>query len=460
MMDFLVSILGKYTYNAFSLVILFLQCQFCILLFMLKHKRRKFFALRYAGCIVSGIFLSYLIAVVNTEVTGNFATVTRVLCYNAVSTLNLATIAVCYKESLTEIMLCWCSGIATYQVVAKLYPLLQNIAGVDDKTTISFFNDSYVVAWYDWLIWLCFHCGCYILLAYVFRRGTFLHKDSSTSLNIAIVSVVTTVFVNGLICVSRLYEGESFALNIIIKIFSIAFGLGILFICTEIYARNQSRQEMSVIKQLWRQEQSQFASVKANIDYINSKCHDLKHLFAKLEGKLDGTELEQLKEAVQFYDNSIRTGNEILDVVLCEKLTLCASKNIRLTCMADGSKIGLLSAAQIYSLFGNIIDNAIEAVSELEDKEMRVISLTVKNRSNSIETDISNYYKGELEMSDGLPITVKDDAARHGYGLKSIRYIVQRHGGEMNITAKDHRFELKITFPLPKNSETATPPLN
>ena len=89
---------------------------------------------------------------------------------------------------------------------------------------------------------------------------------------------------------------------------------------------------------------------------------------------------------------------------------------------------------------------------------MRVISLTVKNRSNSIETDISNYYKSELEMSDGLPITVKDDAARHGYGLKSIRYIVQRHGGEMNITAKDHRFELKITLPLPKNSETATPP--
>ena len=119
MMDFLVSILGKYTYNAFSLVILFLQCQFCILLFMLKHKRRKFFALRFAGCIVIGIYLSYLIAVVNTEVTGDFATVARVLCYNAVSTLNLATIAVCYKESLTEIMLCWCSGLATYQVVAK-----------------------------------------------------------------------------------------------------------------------------------------------------------------------------------------------------------------------------------------------------------------------------------------------------------------------------------------------------
>ena len=450
MMQFLANLLGKYTYNTYSLVILFWQCSLCILLFMLRHQRRKFFILRYAGCIIAGTFLCYLIAVVNTEVTGAFAVFTRVLCYSAVSSLNLAVIFVCYRERVTELLFCWCSGLATYQVVAKLYPLLQNIAGVDDKTTISFFNAPYVVEWYDWLIYLAVHLSCYFLLAFVFRRKDFLHKDSSTSLNIAVVSVVTTVFVNGLICVSRLYEAESFALNIIVKIFSMAFGLGILFICTEIFARNQSRQEMSVVRQLWRQEQSQFESIKANIDYINTKCHDLKHLFGKLEGKLNGAELAELKEAVQFYDNNVKTGNEILDVVLCEKMLLCAKYDIKLTCLADGGKLNMLSASQLYSLFGNIIDNAVEAVSKIDDKEKRLISLTVRGTDKTAEINIVNYFAGELEFADGLPRTVKADSDRHGYGLKSIGYIVDQHKGTMSITAKDHRFDVKISLPLKK----------
>ena len=113
--------------------------------------------------------------------------------------------------------------------------------------------------------------------------------------------------------------------------------------------------------------------------------------------------------------------------------------------MADGSKIGLLSAAQIYSLFGNIIDNAIEAVSELEDKEMRVISLTVKNRSNSIETDISNYYKGELEMSDGLPITVKDDAARIRLEKYTVYSTAARRRNEYNGKRPSFRAENHVS---------------
>lgn len=459
MIGLIYDLLGKYTFDAFSLVILFWQSQLCILLFMLRHHRRKLFALRFISGVVLGTLASVGIAVVNTEIGGAADIPVRILCYTAVSALNLAVVVFSYKESMTEILFCWCSGMAVYQFVGKLYPLLQNIVGKDDKTTISFINDT-PGEWYDWIVYFVVQGGLYVLLAYIFRRNDFLHKDAVTSRGIALIAVMTTVVMNGLICVARLYESESFALNIVVKVFSMAFGLALLFICSELYARNRSRQEMNVLRQMWKQERSQFLSVKANIDYINAKCHDLKHLFDKLEGKLDEVDLERLKSAVKFYDNSVRTGNEILDVVLCEKITLCTSMGIRLTCMADGRGIDILFAAQTYSLFGNIIDNAIEAVNAIKDKDKRIISLTVTRRNGRTEISISNFYEGERNVSgDGLISTGKDDAARHGYGLKSVRHIVAQHGGETRIKAENGRFELRISLPEPNGSgATATPP--
>ena len=67
MIGLIYDLLGKYTFDAFSLVILFWQSQLCILLFMLKHHRRKLFALRFISGVVLGTLASVGIAVVNTE---------------------------------------------------------------------------------------------------------------------------------------------------------------------------------------------------------------------------------------------------------------------------------------------------------------------------------------------------------------------------------------------------------
>ena len=62
-------------------------------------------------------------------------------------------------------------------------------------------------------------------------------------------------------------------------------------------------------------------------------------------------------------------------MVLCEKAMTCQKNGISFSCMADGTGLGFLTPVQTYSLFGNIIDNAVEAVSPLREAQ-RVISLT------------------------------------------------------------------------------------
>ena len=71
-------------------------------------------------------------------------------------------------------------------------------------------------------------------------------------------------------------------------------------------------------------------------------------------------------------------GNSVLDIILTEKKLRCEYNHINMTCIADGICLDTLSTGEICSLFGNIIDNAIEAVSQNQDETKRTISLTVR----------------------------------------------------------------------------------
>ena len=98
-------------------------------------------------------------------------------------------------------------------------------------------------------------------------------------------------------------------------------------------------------------------------------------------------------------------------------------------------------------MFGNILDNAIEAVSRLE-KEKRIITLTATERGGVICIREDNWYDGNLRFSDGLPATTKtDEPGYHGYGVKSIRHIAEKYGGSLNIDTEGNIFRLLVILP-------------
>ena len=115
--------------------------------------------------------------------------------------------------------------------------------------------------------------------------------------------------------------------------------------------------------------------------------------------------------------------------------------------MADGEKLSFMREDDLYCLFGNIIDNAAEAVAHLSDDEKRVINLTCGARGDMALIEEENYYEGDLTFEDGLPQTTKSDKMYHGYGVRSIRLIARRYGGEATMSADGGIFSLKVLLP-------------
>lgn len=226
----------------------------------------------------------------------------------------------------------------------------------------------------------------------------------------------------------------------------------ILYMEYELLLNRRFQIEAATTNQLIRDRERQYETSREAIDAINLKCHDIRHQIRRLGGDrlVDSNTLDEIALAVNVYDAQIDSGNKSLDTILTEKSLLCDSLGIEFTCSADGSKLSFLTDAELFSLFGNMLDNAIEATRDLDDETMRVITLGVHLYAGLVTVHEENYFAGRIDLVDGMPQSTKHDPLNHGYGFRSMRAIVEKHDGAIECTANDNAFCLDIAIPLPR----------
>lgn len=215
--------------------------------------------------------------------------------------------------------------------------------------------------------------------------------------------------------------------------------------------RNQAlTDEKNFLTQLVHIQEEQYRTSKANVEMVNIKCHDMKHQISHITSTTDPDAIRELEQIISVYDSSLQTGNEILDVCLMEKKLLCEKNSIKLDCIANGQCLSFMQPSDLFSLFGNALDNAMEAVCKLDDVEKRIIFVSVKEELGMAIIHVENNYTGELIMADGIPRTSKGDEFYHGYGVKSICMVVEKYDGNMALLPQNGIFNLNITIPVPE----------
>lgn len=153
------------------------------------------------------------------------------------------------------------------------------------------------------------------------------------------------------------------------------------------------------------------------------------------------------KKLIGDYDASFDTGSSALDIIITKKSRECNRHQIKLTCLVDGRKLSFIEEIDLYALFGNIIDNAIEASRKIEDKSKRLISLSAVKKEGFVMIHESNYFVGNLKMQNGIPMTTKHDTNYHGYGIKSIKMLCDKYDGNLKISTEDNIFNIDLIFP-------------
>ena len=229
-------------------------------------------------------------------------------------------------------------------------------------------------------------------------------------------------------------------------------GIAILYAhlmqCCEI----RIRKELEAMQNVLQNQYLQYKQSKESIDLINYRYHDLKHQIAFLRSESDPKKreafLDRMEDEIRQYEAQNKTGNSVLDTVLTTKSLYCAKNGITFTCVADGTLLSFMDVTDICSIFGNALDNAIECEMKIPEQEKRLIHVTVSRQKSFLILRFENYYEDALSYDEGHLVTTKKEKSCHGYGLKSIRYTVNKYDGAVSINTQENWFDLKILIPM------------
>ena len=220
--------------------------------------------------------------------------------------------------------------------------------------------------------------------------------------------------------------------------------LTLLYFQTELFKKSAMEKEMNALNLLYERQRQQYQVARQNVQMINKRCHELKVQIADLRKlspeAVPQERIEEAERAARLYDANCNTGNEVLDVVLTEKSLLCESRGIQLNAVANGSCLGFFEAGDLYALFANALDHAVESAVQTARPECRVIDLLVCVRQGFVVVNIIS------------PLRPPEQQANRSaqYELKVIRRIVQKYKGTLTLEEQGEFFAEKIIFPLQK----------
>lgn len=216
----------------------------------------------------------------------------------------------------------------------------------------------------------------------------------------------------------------------------------LLYLQTELFKKAAMQKEMDALNLLYDRQRKQYQIARQNVQIINRKCHELKVQIADLR-RLQPDEattksLDEAEQAARMYDANAATGNEVLDVVLTEKSLLCEAQRIRLNCVADGTCLAAIEPGDLYALFSNLLDQAIDAAAQ-QPNDRRMIDLLVCRRQGFAVINV---------IGPALSGSQSDHGRRHSYELKVARRVVQKYSGTMSTEPRGELFAVKIVMPL------------
>ncbi len=409
--------------------------------FFWSLERKDNFLIRITICLSSGAVLSVVFSAIRTWLP---------LDYNLLVTLNVFWMFVRFLILILQSHYCVKRPLSSGIYYAAWSMVLQQMTYETGFIILAILNlEKYVIPLS--IIWFSL---LYIAIPMSIERRKPGEREYPVGVKQLTLSIVMAVIAG---CLYQLffYLAPELSFRQIIITFAQLYCATIFYIQSIVFKKNAIREELLTMNLLWKQNRDRYSLAKENIDLINQKCHDLKHQIKALKD-IESSEVREkyiaeLEQSIQIYDAIVKTGNDTLDTILTEKSLYCERNQILVNCVADGSRLDFIHPVDLYAIFGNAMDNAIETVGQIADSGRRVIDVLVYTKQQFLIINITNPMGGvDLVFEDGLPTTTKDQNGYHGFGMKSIHKTAEKYGGFVTVDAKDDVFSLRILFPLSK----------
>lgn len=184
-------------------------------------------------------------------------------------------------------------------------------------------------------------------------------------------------------------------------------------------------------------------------DQIRKVRHEMASHMTNIKGLAERGCMDELSKYISDMDATIQsvdmkyvTGNPVTDVVLNDRAGKAEEKGITYTLSFSFDEAWGIPVYDLSIVLCNILDNAIKA-AEGADGELRYVDLKVMDKGTVILIQCENGFGSETGANE------QSDSTWHGFGLKNVEEIANRHYGTVNLKKEENR--CKITVMLKKN---------
>lgn len=282
----------------------------------------------------------------------------------------------------------------------------------------------------------------------------FGHKSSDFSIGI-LLTIPTSTFTTGVLDMIESYD-QGRQERVIGALAISAITILAAFIGGALVIRKVKMKEVMMEKRRAHLVLEHNEIIFSKYERINEMAHDVKNHISSIKGLI---ELEQNQAALDYIDvmyddlgklsNTIVTGNQLMDVILNEKLNVIKKSDIQFDYKIERVNLSFISDKDLTILLTNLLDNAIESCHQSQNKEIEFQVYTFNESYVIIK--LTNSCDHAPLVVNQLLMSRKRERMTYGYGVKNIERVTTYYNGmtRWKFDELNAQFQFTVTIPIP-----------
>lgn len=280
---------------------------------------------------------------------------------------------------------------------------------------------------------------CHIIMFGLVLLVCLINRKSKRQISLRILLPVTPCWVISILlcflltwqCLVMQYELHPLFVFVLLGL--LYTSIMVIYYTNRIHDQAQEKKAWEIAEHHYAMQQEYYDQLRVQQEETRALWHDIsKYLRASKAEASDGA-LVQVQEMLDSISCVVDVNNRVASVILNEYVQAARVFDIELELDVQVPEVLFVTAADLYVLIGNTMDNAIEACQSLPQEDRR-IALKLKTHNNILFFEMSNPFKG-----DHLH---RVRSSYHGYGLKNVARCVEKYNGRMDVLKENGVFQV------------------
>ena len=253
-----------------------------------------------------------------------------------------------------------------------------------------------------------------------------------------------------------LYTGSKIVVEFFPSVISMFYIVFIIIYSNEMQRRNKLELDNLMLEAKSAHAVNEIIALQQVQNQTAFYRHDMRHhlalLYSFLEAEDSGKAMEYIRQAQSDIDGIVPARyceNATVNLILSAFATKAEQKGVTLDIKAVVPESLPFPDTELCTLLANGLENAVTAAASESDSDGEsrppVVRANCRINKGNLLILIENTFHGQVEIENGLPHTHKEG---HGFGVKSIAMLVDRHKGYYSFSANEGLFTLKIVLPM------------